>query len=229
MLVLAILLGLRHAADPDHLVAVSTLVAIDADRPARRAATLGLGWGLGHATSLTAFGLPVVLFGPYLPQVLQAVAEALAGVLIALLAARLLWHWRRGRFHAHTHVHDGVAHRHLHDHGPEVSGSGHGHDHVLARSPVQAGAIGLVHGVGGSAAIGVLLLASIPERVRAAAALLVFAVSTALAMTLLSFAFGYTLGRAPRGRGLQVAVPALGALSLVFGVLYAYGAIGAAQ
>src|SRR5688500_16510623 len=80
VLVLAILLGRRHAADPDHLVAVSTLVATEADRPARRAATLGLGWGLGHAASLSAFGLPVVLFGPYLPSSLQATAEALAGV-----------------------------------------------------------------------------------------------------------------------------------------------------
>lgn len=229
VLALAFLLGLRHAVDPDHLVAVSTLVATDADRPAQRAATLGLGWGVGHAASLSAFGLPVVLFGPYLPQALQAVAEALAGVLIALLAVRLLWHWRRGRFHAHTHVHDGVVHRHLHDHGPEVSGTGHRHDHVLARSPVQACAIGLVHGVGGSAAVGVLLLASIPDRARAAAALLVFAVSTAVAMTLISFVFGYTLGRAPTRRGLQVAIPALGALSLAFGVVYAYGAIDAAQ
>ena len=229
MLVLAILLGFRHAADPDHLVAVSTLVATDADRPARLAATLGLGWGLGHAASLSAFGLPVVLVGPYLPQPLQAVAEALAGVLIALLAVRLLWHWRRGRFHAHAHAHDGVVHRHLHDHVPEVSGPGHGNHHVLARSPVQAGVIGLVHGVGGSAAVGVLLLASIPDRARAVAALLLFAVSTAVAMTVLSLAFGYALGRAPTRRALQVAIPALGAASLVFGVVYAYGAIGAAQ
>ena len=227
VLVLAILLGLRHAADPDHLVAVSTLVATEADRPARRAATLGLGWGLGHAASLSAFGLPVVLFGPYLPSSLQATAEALAGVLIALLAVRLLWHWRRGRFHAHTHVHEGVVHRHLHDH--EVSAREHGHEHTLTRSPVQAAAIGLVHGVGGSAAVGLLLLASISDRVTAAAALLLFALSTAAAMVVLSLAFGYTLGRAPTRRGLQVAIPALGALSLVFGVVYAYGAFGAAQ
>ena len=111
-----------------------------------------------------------------------------------------------------------------------MSGSGHGHDHVLARSPVQAGAIGLVHGLGGSAAVGVLLLASIPERVRAAAALLVFAVSTAVAMTLLSFAFGYTLGRAPTAvAGSGSLFPPSERCSLVFGVLYAYGAIGAAQ
>ena len=176
---------------------------------------------------MTAFGLPVVLFGPYLPGAVQAAAEALAGALIALLAIRLLWRWRRRRFHAHTHVHDGVAHRHLHAHRPDVSG--HGHDHLLARSPVQAGAVGLVHGLGGSAAVGLLLLASIPDRGRAAAALLLFAVSTAVAMTVLSLALGYTLGRPGPRRGLRAAIPALGVLSLVFGVLYAYGALGAAQ
>jgi ABC-type nickel/cobalt efflux system permease component RcnA len=229
VLVLAVLLGLRHAADPDHLVAVSTLVATDVDPPARRAATLGLAWGLGHAASLIAFGLPVVLFGPYLPQPLQAVAEALAGVLIGLLAVRLLWHWRRERFHVHAHAHHGAVHRHLHDHGPEVSGPGHGHEHVPARSPTQAGAIGLVHGIGGSATVGVLLLASAPDRARATTALIVFAVSTAVAMTVLSLVFGYALGRAPTRRGLQAAIPALGAVSFVFGVVYAYGAIGAAQ
>ncbi len=229
VLLLAALLGLRHAADPDHLVAVSTLVATDADRPARRAAELGFGWGLGHAASLTVFGLPVVLFGSYLPDSLQALAEALAGVLIALLAIRLLVHWRRGRFHAHTHVHDGVVHRHLHDHQPAASGAEHGHNHILTRSPVQAAGVGLVHGVGGSAPVAVLLLASISDRGRAAAALLLFAASTAVAMTILSLAFGYTLGRAPARRGLGVVVPALGVLSLVFGVVYAYGAIDAAQ
>ena len=86
-----------------------------------------------------------------------------------------------------------------------------------------------MHGVGGSAAVGILLLASTPDRARAAAALLVFAVSTAVAMTLLSSVFGDTLGRAPTRRRLQAAIPVLGASSLVFGVVYAYGAIGAAQ
>lgn len=226
MLALAVLLGLRHAADPDHLVAVSTLVATDADRPVRRATLLGLGWGTGHAASLCALGLPVVLFGFQLPDAVRAGAEALAGVLIAALALRLLWRWRRGRFHAHIHVHDGVVHRHLHDHpGRSVA---HGHEHVLARSPVHACAVGLVHGVGGSAAVGILLLASIPDQTRAAVALALLAVSTALAMTILSLGFGWVLGRTPLRRTLEVAVPALGVVSLVFGILYAFGAIDAA-
>lgn len=226
VLVLAILLGLRHAVDPDHLVAVSTLVATDAERPVRRAMGLGLGWGVGHATSLTALGLPVVFFGFYLPDGIQAGAEALAGVLIAALALRLLVRWRRGRFHAHTHVHGGAVHRHLHDH--RVEAGSHGHEHVLARSPVQACVVGLVHGVGGSAAVGILLLASIPDQTRAAVALALFAVSTAIAMTALSLGFAWVLGRTSIRRALEVAVPALGVVSLAFGIVYALGAIDAA-
>jgi len=226
VLALAILLGLRHAADPDHLVAVSTLVATHPERPVRRATLLGLGWGAGHAASLTAFGLPVVLFGFQLPDSIQAGAEALAGVLIAVLALRLLWRWRRDRFHAHTHVHGGVVHRHLHDHRRETAG--HGHEHELVRSPVQACAVGLVHGVGGSAAVGILLLASIPDQARAAVALTLFALSTALAMTVLSLGFGWVLGRVALRRTLELAVPSLGVVSLVFGFLYAFGAISAA-
>lgn len=226
VLALAILLGLRHAADPDHLVAVSTLVATDAERPVRRATLLGLGWGVGHAASITALGLPVVLVGFHLPDRVQAGAEVLAGVLIAALALRLLVRWRRGRFHAHTHVHGGVVHRHLHDHRGEPSS--HGHEHALARSPVQACVVGLVHGVGGSAAIGILLLASIPDRTRAAVALALFAISTAIAMTVLSLGFGWVLGRTPLRRMLEVAVPALGVVSLAFGIVYAFGAIDAA-
>lgn len=227
VLVLAILLGLRHAADPDHLVAVSTLIATNAERPVRRATVLGLGWGVGHATSLTAFGLPVVLFGAYLPDGIQAGAEALAGVLIAALALRLLVRWRRGGFHVHAHEHGGVVHRHLHDHH-RLEAPGHNHEHMLARSPLQACAIGLVHGVGGSAAVGILLVASIPNQTRAAVALALFAASTAIAMTALSLGFGWLLGQTPMRRVLEVAVPALGMFSLAFGVLYAFGAIDAA-
>jgi len=226
VLALAALLGLRHAADPDHLVAVSTLVATDAERPARRATMLGLGWGVGHAASLTAFGLPVVLFGSYLPAWIQTAAEVLVGVLIAALALRLLWRWRRGRFHAHTHLHGGVAHRHLHEHARDAVG--HGHEHALARSPVQACVVGLVHGVGGSAAVGILLLASIPDQTRAAVALALFAVSTAIAMTVLSLGFGWVLGRTPMRRALAAAVPGLGVVSFTFGLMYAVGAIDAA-
>src|SRR3954447_1215744 len=149
--VVAVLLGLRHATDPDHLTAVTALVA-GGERDARGAGRLGLSWGLGHATSLFAFGVPIVLFRSYLPEPLQMAAEAAVGVVIVVLAVRLLLRWRSGALH-HAHPHD-------------------------ARTRRQAYGIGLVHGMGGSAGVGVLLLASIPGHAQALLALALFAVCT---------------------------------------------------
>src|SRR5918997_5283932 len=101
-MVAAVLLGLRHATDPDHLTAVSTLVASEREHTARRAGELRLSWGLGHATTLFALGLPIVLLNEYLPDPVITSAEVAIGVLIILLAARLLVRWRRGYFHVHV-------------------------------------------------------------------------------------------------------------------------------
>lgn len=229
VLAVAFLLGVRHATDPDHLAAVSTLIASDSEDGSRRAAKLGLAWGLGHGTTLIAFGLPIVLFNAYLPDAVQRGAELVVGVVIVALALRLLVHWRRGRFHAHAHRHGAVEHRHLH---PHAHGSGHAHGHdtgaSLGRSPRQAYAIGLMHGMGGSAGVGVLLLAGIPGKFEAAAALALFAVAAALSMATLSSAFGRVLARGPLSRRLFALTPGLGFATLAFGLWYALGAVSAA-
>ena len=100
----AILLGLRHATDPDHLAAVTTLLA-STERQARDAARLGLAWGAGHALTLFALGVPIVLYRASLPAAVQRTAETAIGFLIAGLAVWLLLRWRRGAFHAHEHDH----------------------------------------------------------------------------------------------------------------------------
>src|SRR5687767_8860997 len=82
----AVLLGLRHATDPDHVAAVSTLVAGARDRAARRAGRLGLAWGLGHAVTLFAFGLPILLLDQYLPERVQQTAETVVAIVIVVLA-----------------------------------------------------------------------------------------------------------------------------------------------
>jgi high-affinity nickel permease len=223
---IAALLGLRHASDPDHLTAVSTLIASGEERSARRAGVLGLSWGIGHATTLIALGLPIVLFDAYLPERVQEAAEFAVGVVIVALAARLLARWRRGRFHAHLHDHDGSSHRHLHSHTPD-SGHLHAHPKRLGRSPLQAYGIGLLHGVGGSAGVGLLLLAAIPSRLEGIFALFVFAGFTAVSMAIASTTFGLAFSRGSLLKGFATAAPALGTLSLAFGAWYALGAVGA--
>lgn len=233
-LVIAALLGLRHATDPDHLTAVATLLVSDRGRASRRgAAGLGLAWGAGHALTLLVLGLPVVLAGPYLPAAVQRGAELAVGVLIVALAARLLLRWRRGYFHAHEHEHGDVrhAHPHVHEgaHDGHVHPAEHTHSHPedLGRTPRAAFGFGLLHGAGGSAAAGILLVSAIPDRLDAAVGLALFAVASAVSMTLASYLFGSALAREPVLRRMRAAVPALGVLALLFGAWYALGALEA--
>jgi hypothetical protein len=200
----AILLGLRHATDPDHLTAVTTLIAGDGGHNHKKARSLGFVWGLGHATSLFLFGIPIVFARSYLPDPVQKGAETAVGILIIGLAIRLLIRARQGAFR-----------------------SGPGHTHARGRTPAQAYGIGLVHGMGGSAGVGVLLLAAIPDHVEALAALALFAFFTAVSMALASTTFGYALTRGPVLRRFATLAPALGALSLAFGLWYSLGALGA--
>jgi ABC-type nickel/cobalt efflux system permease component RcnA len=227
VLLVALALGLRHASDPDHLAAVSTLIASDPEDGSRRAGRLGLAWGAGHALTLALFGLPVVLLQAYLPEAAQRTAEAAVGLVIMVLAIRLLLRWRRGHFHAHPHTHGGVEHRHLHPH--EHSHHEHSHDPAaqLGRTRRQAFGIGLVHGTGGSAGVSVLLLAAIPSSGEAVAALVVLALGTAVSMAALSSAFGYAITRGPVLTRMLAFAPAMGVVTLVFGCWYTLGAIGA--
>jgi ABC-type nickel/cobalt efflux system permease component RcnA len=232
VLLVALTLGLRHASDPDHLAAVSTLIASDPEDGTRRAGRLGLSWGAGHAVTLGLFGLPIVLLQAYLPGTLQAAAEAAVGVVIMLLALRLLIRWRRGQYHAHAHRHGELEHRHLHPHsGRDPTHSRHEHAHDsgvrLGRTRRQAFGIGLVHGIGGSAGVSVLLLAAIPDKTEAVAALLVLAGGAAISMALLSSAFGYAITRGPVLARMLAFAPAMGLVTLALGGWYTLSALGA--
>jgi hypothetical protein len=201
VLFVATLLGLRHATDPDHIAAVSALVASGRDRAARSAARLGIWWGAGHAVTLVAFGVPILLAERYLPERAQQGAETAVAALIVFLAIRLLVRWRHGAFATHD-TSDG---QHLH---PVRTGPG-------------AFGIGLVHGMGGSAGVGVLLLAAIPSETLAVVALLVLALFTAVSMTIVTTGFGAALGSRPVSGALVGVLPLLGVTSLAFGVWYA--------
>ncbi len=233
--VVAILLGLRHATDPDHLTAVATLFLTDHRSGPRRAAGLGLAWGLGHGATLFGFGVPVVLFSRYLPDPVQRGAEAAIGLVIVVLAVRLLLRWHRGYFHVHLHSHGPVrhAHPHAHEHGHRAPGHpmDHSHPHAegLGRSPLTAFGIGMMHGIGGSAGVGILLVGAISSQSLAAVALLTFAGATAASMALVSTAFAYALASGAVRRRLTGLVPLLGAASLLFGVWYSLGALQVAR
>jgi len=194
VVLVAVLLGLRHATDPDHIAAITTLVASGQDRARRQATALGAWWGLGHAVTLLVFGIPILLFEAYLPENVQRGAETAVAALIVYLAVRLL-----------------VRHRHRHQHGRHQ-----------VRTPFAAFGIGLVHGLGGSAGVGVLLLAAIPSTALAVTSLVVLALFTGVSMTMVTTGFGATL--AARQGAVTAVAPMLGLVSLAFGFWYAAAA-----
>jgi ABC-type nickel/cobalt efflux system permease component RcnA len=218
---LAFVLGLRHASDPDHLVAVTSLVAAG-NGGAGDAVRLGAWWGLGHGAMLLGIGLPLIALKSDLPAAVESVAETGIGVLIVLLAGRVTWQWLRGDYRVGRHGHGmgsdtpDERHRHL-----RRGGDGD-HGHVTVRTPQQAFAIGLLHGLAGTGAVVLLLIAALPSQLAAAAALAVLAPMTMLSMAALTGAFTWILTRRivePIYRA--VLIPALGLFGLLFGLWYA--------
>jgi high-affinity nickel permease len=211
---IAFLLGLRHASDPDHLVAVTSLVAAK-DGDTRMAARLGAWWGVGHAGALMAIGIPLIVFKTRLPAWLESGAENAIGALILVLAARVIYKWARGDYRATAHAHDDghAKRRHLR--------RGDGHRHVKVRTPMQAMSIGLLHGLAGTGAVVLLLIAALPSRLEAGLALAVFAPMSIASMAALTAAFAWILTRPliePVYRA--VLIPALGAFGVMLGVWY---------
>ena len=175
---LGLLLGLRHAFEPDHLAAVSTL----ATRQGRLgdACRLGLAWAVGHTASLGAVALLIIAGGLHLPARLAPAADLLVALLLIVLGGTVIWRHARGRWHLHVHVHahDGGPHLHLHSHA-----HGAAHEHVHPRGDARRSlGFGLLHGLAGSAAILVLLIAAAPTRAAQLAYFLAFAIGTMIGM-----------------------------------------------
>jgi ABC-type nickel/cobalt efflux system permease component RcnA len=209
----AALLGLRHASDPDHLVAVTSLVASKDGNP-RAAAQLGAWWGLGHATMLILVGIPLILLKSGMPTWVESTAEKAVAAVILLLAGKVIWKWVRGDYRIGKHRHDHSGHRHLHD--------GDHHDHRSQRSPSQAFGIGLLHGLAGTGAVTVLLLAGLHGELEATAALGVFAPISILSMAGFTTGFAWVLTRPviePLYR--RVLIPVVGTFGVLFGLWYA--------
>jgi hypothetical protein len=207
---LALLLGLRHASDPDHLVAVTSLVAASGS-DARPAARLGAWWGAGHALTLLLIGFPLIAVKGSLPAWFENGAESAVGVVIVLLAGRVLWKWERGDYRAVPHRHDRREHRHLLNSGD--------HTHHGTRSPRQAFSIGVLHGLAGTGAIVLLMVAALPSSGEAMAALAIFAPMSIVSMAAFTASFAWAFTRpAVEPFYVRVGIPILGSFGVLFGL-----------
>lgn len=212
---LALLLGVRHASEPDHLVAVSTLLAEHS--ASRRSALLGAFWGVGHTFSLLVVGGMLLVLRLRMPGRLADLFELVVALMLLALGARSIRRALLAGSFGTTHVHSHAGHSHLHR-GPAQ------HLHVggwtMARRPLL---IGLVHGMAGSGALTALTLASMPSLGSGFVYMLLFGSGSVFGMALLTGLAGWPLRRIAERSRVQAALCGVaGVTSLVLGVLWGW-------
>lgn len=240
ILAVGFFLGMRHATDPDHVIAVTTIVSTQ--RNTARAALIGAFWGIGHTVTILVVGAGIILFNLVIPDRLGLGMELSVAVMLIILGI-----WNIAAFlratpttaekiaqklvHSHEHSHGGIVHSHSHVHGSDPA-----HDDAalgwMDRSfgrnslyqylrPLM---IGIVHGLAGSAAVALLVLTTIRNAHWAVAYLLIFGVGTIAGMMLItmSLATAFRWVTKSREKFSQRLAFASGLLSLCFGLFVAY-------
>ena len=221
LLGLGLILGLRHALDPDHIAAVSTIVS--ESRSVRRSSLIGTCWGLGHTMSLLVAGVLVIALKIQISDRLALWMEFTVALMLILLGLKAMLKPLRGwRIHVHQHAHGGSSHSHVHLHRPSEE-LAHQHRHLI-RSGARPFLVGLVHGMAGSAALMILVLATIPSALAGLIYIAVFGLGSVGGMlimsSLISLPFILTRQRFNvLSQGLQVAV---GLFSLGFGLFLSW-------
>lgn len=247
IIALGFFLGMRHATDPDHVIAVSTIVS--REREIGKSAWIGVFWGIGHTLTIFAVGAAIILFDVVISARIGLSMELAVGLMLILLGIVNVVSFFRDLptvetkaaqaaaggevVHSHAHSHGDYVHTHPHTHGAD------GHTHAADRNPlawldgmflrfklyrpIRPLLIGIVHGMAGSAAVALLVLASIRDPRWAVAYLLVFGVGTIAGMMLITMSIASTF-HFVRGKQqfLRQLAMASGVLSLGFGLFVAY-------
>lgn len=212
------LLGMRHALEPDHLAAVSTLVTtVPGERSSVRAAMLGVCWGLGHTLALVAVGAVLVVLRAGMPARASDLFELLVAAMLVGLGARAIYQAARQGPKGPAHVHHHGRRVHVH---PGATPHVHVGRWTLARRPLIVGA---VHGLAGSGALTALVLATLSTTTARITYMALFGVGSTLGMATLSGLLGWPIARMGTHHGVARAISlAVGSLSIVLGLVWGY-------
>jgi len=245
ILAVGFFLGMRHATDPDHVIAVTTIVSNQ--RNNLRAALIGAFWGFGHSVTIFVVGAGIILFNLVIPVRVGLSMELSVAVMLIVLGLMNVAGFLQSMSGGSIHPHDGeeVIHSHPHSHGDYIHNHPHAHrpdahphapdhtplawlDRVFGRiglyQYLRPFVVGVVHGLAGSAAVALLVLTTIRNVHWAVAYLLIFGVGTIAGMMLITMSIASAFTMVGRGRqkfSRRLAL-ASGLLSLCFGLFVAY-------
>ncbi|HEY6246766.1 MAG TPA: hypothetical protein VIX17_22625 [Pyrinomonadaceae bacterium] len=227
VLIIGFTLGLKHATEVDHVVAISTIVS--QHKNVFRSAIVGALWGAGHTASLLVVGAIALLLRVAIPERVSGLLEFGVALMIIGLGISALWRaLRKGtQIHVHEHSHDGLKHKHIHFHEHEKKhepSSTSRHSHTVSRVGIKPLLIGTMHGLAGSGALTLLVLTQINSSLIGFLYLAIFGLGSIVGMVLMSGLLGLPFALTSRNldqihRQLQTVAAAL---SICFGIWYAY-------
>lgn len=186
---LGFILGLKHSLDADHVAAISTLVS--ENKSIGKSSLLGAIWGIGHTTALFIVGMIILLFKITIPDMIAVSLEFLVGIILVVLGVSALREFVKKEVHLHKHRHSNIVHAHFHSHKDKKS---HFHSHAN-----KTFIVGLIHGLAGSAALMLLVLATISSVIHGIIYIIIFGIGSILGMliisSVISLPFAITAGR----------------------------------
>lgn len=209
---LGFVLGLKHALDADHVVALSTFVS--QTRSLKQSSWFGISWGMGHTLTLSLVGLVILVFRLTVPEKLALAFEFLVGILLVGLGANVIRRTLQGKLHLHAHAQgNDVVHTHRHAHRWSPF---HGPTHASF-------AVGMVHGLAGSAALAVLVLTTVPSVVAGLLFILIFGAGSILGMFITTTLIAVPLQMVSRlGRMSTTVNVVAGTASVLLGIFFMY-------
>ena len=221
VLALGFILGIKHAVEPDHVIAVSTIAS--RSKKIWHASLAGVFWGIGHTATLFIVGITFILMKGEIPETLAMSLEFLVGIMLVYLGVTTILSFKNVHVHEHEHEHDGHEHNHKHIHSHQHEGK---HDHIHEHKKVsllKSMLIGFVHGLAGSGAMILLTMSTVKSVWEAVMYILLFGTGTIIGMlfftTIIGIPFVLSKKRLIMNRALTMT---MGVTSTAFGIYYMY-------
>ncbi|GBF10568.1 sulfite exporter TauE/SafE family protein [Tepidibacillus sp. HK-1] len=217
VLMIGFVLGMKHAIEPDHIIAVSTIAS--QSKSLWRSSLAGVFWGIGHTATIFIVGISFIWIKGEIPVTWAMSLEFLVGIMLVVLGVSTILTFKKNKIHVHHHEHNGIAHIHFHDrHDSHV----HPKDEKKL-SYLKSLMIGFIHGLAGSAAMIILTMSTVHNPIEGAIYIIVFGVGTTISMlsftTLIGIPFVLSAKHIQMNQSLTIFA---GALSMIFGFYYMY-------